>query len=276
MERSVNYTTMEKLERLRAWFASQGSVVVAYSGGVDSSLVMCVADQVLGERCLGVLAVSPSLPQVEKSEAIQQAEVHGWRLQELETTETQDPDYQANAPNRCFYCKDHVYRSLSEMAKELSGAVVLVDGMNAEDTLDVRPGRAAAIRHGVRSPLNELGFTKAEVREAAQALRLTVWAKPAAACLASRIPYGTKVTTELLQRIEEAESLVRAHGFGALRVRHHGDVVRIEVPTPDFNLVIQHSESLTRGLKELGWLYVTLDMEGIRQGSMNAPLVNLR
>jgi uncharacterized protein len=167
-----------------------------------------------------------------------------------------------------------VYRSLLEKARELDIGSVLVDGMNAEDTQDLRPGRAAAIRHGVKSPLNELGFTKAEVREAALILGLTVWDKPAAACLASRIPYGTKVTTELLRRIENAEAFVKSLGIDALRVRHHGDVARIEVPTSDFNFVIQHSQSLVGGLRELGWLYVTLDMEGLRQGSMNAPLLN--
>ena len=264
---------MDKLNHLRTWFGAQASVVVAYSGGVDSSLVMCVADQVLGKHCIGVLAVSPSLPQVERVEAVQQAEERGWQLHELETTETEDPDYQVNAPNRCFYCKDHVYRSLLEVARGFENGAVLVDGMNAEDTQDLRPGRAAAIRHGVKSPLNELGFTKAEVREAAQSIGLTVWDKPAAACLASRIPYGTKVTTGLLRRIENAESFVRSFGIGALRVRHHGDVARIEVPTSDFNLVIQHSQSLVGGLRELGWLYVTLDMEGLRQGSMNAPVL---
>jgi uncharacterized protein len=264
---------MEKLNHLRAWFEAQASVVVAYSGGVDSSLVMCVADQVLGKHCTGVLAVSPSLPEVERYEAIQQAEAWGWQLQELETTETEDPNYQINAPNRCFHCKDHVYRSLLEMARGLENEAVLVDGMNAEDTQDLRPGRAAAIRHGVKSPLNELGFTKAEVREAAQFLGLIVWDKPAAACLASRIPYGTKVTNELLRRIESAESFVRSLGIRDLRVRHHGDVVRIEVPTSDFNLVLQHFQTLVGRLKEMGWLYVTLDMEGIRQGSLNAPLL---
>lgn len=265
---------MKKLSRLRAWFEVQASVVVAYSGGVDSSLVMCVANQVLEKNCIGVLAVSPSLPRVERDEAIQQAKVRGWQLQEMETSETDDPDYQANAPNRCFFCKDHVYRALLEKARGLDNGSILVDGMNAEDTQDLRPGRAAAIRHGVKSPLNELGFTKAEVREAALILGLTVWDKPAAACLASRIPYGTKVTTELLPRIENAEAFVKSLGIGALRVRHHGDVARIEVPTSDFSFVIQHSQSLVGGLRELGWLYVTLDMEGLRQGSMNAPLLN--
>lgn len=263
-----------KLEKLRALIRQLPSAVVAYSGGVDSGLLLKVTHEELGLRCLGVLAVSPSLPESERTQALAFADGVGARVICVTTRETEDPAYQANAPNRCMHCKDHVYAELLEQARLFGEGAVVLDGMNAEDTLDMRPGRAAALKHGVRSPLNEAGFSKLEVREIARRLGLSVWDKPAAACLSSRIPYGTRVTDELLLRVEKAEAFVRSLGFSALRVRHQGDVARIEVPNSDFNLVIQHSEALAGGLRELGWLYVTLDLEGLRQGSMNAPLLN--
>lgn len=262
----------DQIDELRTWFAAREKVVVAYSGGVDSSLVMCVAHEALGDHCMGVMAVSPSLPEAEKKAALLQAETLGWKIRVIETGETEADEYQVNSPNRCFHCKDHVYRSLYQLAEDWAEEAVLVDGMNADDTLDLRPGRAAAMKHGVRSPLNELGFTKTNVREAARSIGLSVWDKPAAACLASRIPYGTRVTHDLLRRVENAEAFVKALGFSDLRVRHHGDLARIEVPSSELELAIQHTDALVGGLKSLGWLYVTLDMEGLRQGSMNAPL----
>jgi len=263
-----------KVAQLREFIRQLPSAVVAFSGGVDSGLLLKVAYDELGDRCLGVLAVSASLPSEEKKQALAFAAGVGVQVLCVTTRETEDPAYQANAPNRCLHCKDHVYAALLEQAHLFREGTVVLDGMNAEDTLDMRPGRAAALKHGVRSPLNELGFSKAEVREAARGLELPLWDKPAAACLASRIPYGTKVTNDLLNRVERAESFVRSLGFTALRVRHHGDIARVEVPFAELDLAVRQAEVLVDGLKAMGWLYVTLDLEGLRQGSMNAPILN--
>lgn len=264
-----------KLQRLREEIAALRRVVVAFSGGVDSSLVLKVAVDCLHDDAVGVLAVSPSLPQSEKEEAVKLAQGVGAKLELIETREVEDASYAANAPNRCFFCKDHVYAALRKHADE-HGIPCVIDGMNADDTMDIRPGRAAAMKHGVRSPLNELGFTKAEVREAAKALGLPTWDKPAAACLSSRIPYGTPVTANLLRRIEAAEAYVGSLGFRELRVRHHGDVARLEVPASEFTSALSKQQELVGGLKALGWLYVTLDLEGLRTGSMNEALGKAR
>jgi len=269
----MNREPTDLLENLRAWLRQLSHVVVAYSGGVDSGLLLWVAHQELGDRCLGMLAVSPSLPETERIQALAFAEGAGARVVCVTTHETRDEAYQTNAPNRCLHCKDHVYGALREIALEFHEAAVVLDGMNAEDTLDLRPGRAAAMKHGIRSPLHELGFSKVDVRAAAQSLGLVLWDKPAAACLASRIPYGTRVTEELLKRVELAEVFVRSLGFSALRVRHHGDLARVEVPLSELDAAIGRASELVGALKALGWLYVTLDLEGLRQGSMNAPIL---
>lgn len=268
--------TAAKMRRLRDLLGELPAAAVAYSGGVDSGLLLKAATEVLGERCVGLLAVSASLPDSERRAALAFAEGIGAEVESVNTRETEDEGYRANAPNRCLHCKDRVYAALLERAAAFHGGAVLLDGMNADDTLDVRPGRAAALKHGVRSPLNELGMTKAEVREAARMLGLPIWDKPAAACLASRIPYGTRVTEALLKRVEDAEAYVRSLGFEELRVRHQGEIARIEVPAGEFERAVRRAAELTGGLKALGWLYVTLDLEGIRQGSMNAPLLQKR
>lgn len=271
----MNDELITKMQRLRQDIADMRRVVVAFSGGVDSSLVLKVAADVLQGDAVGVLAVSPSLPQSEKDEAVDFARSIGARLELIDTREVEDVSYATNAPNRCFFCKDHVYAALRSFA-ETHDIPHVLDGMNADDTLDIRPGRAAAMKHNVRSPLHDLGFTKADVREAAKSLGLDIWDKPAAACLSSRIPYGTAVTTDLLRRIEAAEAYVRSLGFRELRVRHHGDIARVEVPVSEFSQAMSKHDQLTGGLKALGWLYITLDLEGLRTGSMNEALKGAR
>jgi uncharacterized protein len=261
----------EKLERLREYLARMGRVLVAYSGGVDSSLVLKMAADVLQKNALGVLAVSPSLPETERRDAISLAKSMGAALEVVETGEVEDPEYQHNAPNRCFHCKNHVYASLRHIA-DSRGISHVLDGMNAEDAFDIRPGRAAAIKHGVRSPLNELDFSKRDVRDAAKAVGLENWDKPAAACLSSRIPYGTEVTSDLLKRVELAEKFLHSLGFHELRARHHGDVVRVEVPESELESAMRQREAISGGLRALGWAYVTVDLDGLRHGSLNETL----
>lgn len=247
-------------------------VAVAYSGGVDSTLVLKAALDTLGSgSVVALLAVSPSLPQSEKEEAISLAKSLGARLELLPTSETDDPQYQANAPNRCYFCKDHVYRALRRFAEQ-NGIVHVLDGMNVEDTLDVRPGRAAARELKILSPLHDLGFTKQNVREAARALGLPNWDKPAAACLASRVPYGTSVTPKLLSQIERAEAALFDLGFRELRVRHHGDVARLEVPEADLSRALMQRVEITAALRRTGYTYITLDLDGLRSGSLNEVL----
>lgn len=260
------------ISQLLAYLQPLERVAVAYSGGVDSTLVLKAAVDALGsDHVVALLAVSPSLPQSEKDEAVFLAGKLGARLELLPTEETNDPQYQANAPNRCYFCKDHVYRALRQFA-ERNGIRHVLDGMNSEDTLDVRPGRAAASELKILSPLHELGFTKQQVRDAAKTLGLPNWNKPAAACLASRVPYGTSVTPKLLSQIERAEAALFDLGFRELRVRHHGDVARLEVPEADLMRALQQREEITTALRGVGYTYITLDLAGLRSGSMNEVL----
>ena len=268
---SVTADLQQKIQSLKEELVPLRRVIVAFSGGVDSSLVLKLATDVLGDGAVGVMAVSPSLPERERAEASALAAEIGARLEFLHTQETEDPSYQANAANRCFFCKDHVYGALGSYASERGIAHVLA-GMNMEDTGDVRPGRAAALRHGVLSPLEKHRFRKSDVREAARSLGLSNWDKPAAACLASRIPYGTTVTRDLLARVEAAEEFLRSLGFKELRVRHHGEIARIEVPPSAFSSASERRTGICGVLHALGWAYITLDLDGLRQGSMNEVL----
>jgi uncharacterized protein len=258
----------EKYLKLKEILTGMGSVLVAYSGGTDSTLVLKVAHDELGEKVIAVTAVSASLPATDRAEAEKIARQIGVKHILMETEETSDPEYLANASNRCFFCKKETYGKLTTYA-EIHGFHTIVDGTNADDTGDYRPGRKAASEFHVRSPLLEAGFTKAEIRSLSHELGLPNWDKPAAACLSSRIPYGTTITLEALSQVERAEALLHGLGLRQLRVRHHGLVARIEAEPDDFPHLLEHRNEIVTTLKALGYTYVSLDLAGFRSGSMN-------
>ncbi len=262
----------DKKSHLEAILAELGRVVVAFSGGTDSTLLLKVARDVLGEQnVVALTAVSPSLPERDRQEAEALARQIGVRHVLVVSEEFSNPNYLANTPQRCFFCKEEVYGKFVAYARE-NGYRAVVDGSNADDAHDYRPGRQAALRYGIRSPLQEANLTKAEVRQLARELGLPNWDKPSAACLASRVPYGTPITAETLQRIDQAEQILRVMGFRQVRVRHHGILARIEVETSEFVRLLAQREEITRQCKGLGYTYVTLDLEGFRSGSMNEAL----
>jgi pyridinium-3,5-biscarboxylic acid mononucleotide sulfurtransferase len=248
-----------------------GSVLVACSGGVDSVLLSAVAARVLGAQAVAATAVSPSLASGELDDARAAALAVGIRHIEVPTDELQDPAYAINAPDRCFHCKDIAYGTFTALAAR-EGIAVVVDGTNADDRGDFRPGRRAAREHGVRSPLAEAGLGKPEIREWARELDLAVWDKPAAACLSSRIPYGLPVTLAKLTRIDRAEAALKTLGFRQCRVRDHDGVARVEVEPSELPHVLDRREQVIAAVREAGFSYVTLDLEGFRSGSLNEVL----
>lgn len=263
----------EKLEQLKALFVEMEQAMIAYSGGVDSTLVAKIAYDILGDRALAVTAVSPSLLPEELEDASLQAATIGIPHQIIQTHEMENPNYTSNPVNRCYFCKSELHDTLKPLAVEL-GYPYVVDGVNANDLHDYRPGIQAAKERGARSPLAEVGITKAEVRQISKELGLPWWDKPAQPCLSSRFPYGEEITVAKLQRVGRAEIYLRKLGYQNLRVRSEGDTARIELPPEqikEFVLKID-LQSIVSAFQEFGFLYVTLDLEGYRSGKLNQVL----
>jgi uncharacterized protein len=266
-----------KYARLRAIVQELGSVLVAYSGGVDSALLLKVAVDAVGGKAVGALAISPAYDEEETAAALRVASTFGARVRTVETHELEDPRYVANGADRCYFCKQELFTQLEPLRRAL-GLAHLAYGMNRDDRGDWRPGQRSAREHGVRAPLDEAGLSKAEIRALAQALGVPVWDKPALACYSSRIPYGTPVTVEALRQIGRAERGLRALGFRQVRVRHHDMVARIELDAGDFARVLDSElrKQVVEVVHAAGYRFVTLDLQGYRTGSLNEALLRPR
>lgn len=262
-----------KEERLRKIFRELESVIVAYSGGVDSSYVAYLANAELGPRAVCITGVSASLPAYQRVEIDNVVQRFGFNHELMQTEELEIDSYRANNPNRCFFCKDELYTKLEAVAQSRDIRYI-VDGSTVDDLDDFRPGRQAAKQHAVRSPLIEVGLSKSEVRELSRRVDLPTWDKPASPCLSSRIAYGTTVTIERLGKVDRGEEILRELGFREFRVRHHDQLVRLEIAPAEMDRVLRKDliEELATRFRELGFKYVTLDLQGFRSGSMNEVL----
>lgn len=265
----------DRLDRLRALLLELGSVCIGYSGGVDSVFLARLALDVLGpQQVLAVTGRSDAYPGVQHEMALRCVREYGIPHLEIGTSELDDARYAANPVNRCYFCKTELWGRLSEVARE-RGIAVVADGSNADDAHDYRPGMTAAQEHAVRSPLLEAGLTKADIRVVSRAMGLPTWDQPSSPCLSSRLPYGVAVTRDRLRQVEEAESLLRGRGFREFRVRHHGDVARIEVAPIEMVRALSQAESLDRAIRALGFEATLLDVNGYRRGALNEGLTVL-
>lgn len=270
----LDNTLQAKYIELQTLFRDMKRVIVAYSGGIDSTLALKVAADTLGtDNTLAIIAVSPSLSSSELEQALSLLEDFQIPYKTVETNEIDDPNYTSNPANRCYFCKVHVGDALVDVAHQ-NGYNFIVDGFNRDDTTDHRPGREAGRERGIRSPLYDAGLDKNDVRKLARYLGLPNWNKPAMACLSSRIPYGSSITSDVLKQVDVAELSLRQMGFEILRVRHHDDLARVEVPAEHILAVIEKRTEIISALQNVGYTYVTLDLQGFRSGSMNEALLN--
>lgn len=263
----------QKEQKLFSILEGLGRVLVAYSGGTDSAYLAWAAARVLGENAIAITADSASLPASHKRDAEEFARTWGLRHEYIQTREFENPNYVANNPDRCFHCKDELFRCMEEVGKARQFDHIIY-GVNVDDLGDYRPGQNAARMHKVKAPLVEAGLTKAEIRELSRMAGLATWDRPASACLSSRIPYGTPVTPERIKTVEAGEESVRNLGFRQFRVRYHGDLVRLEIAREELPraLTMEMMDAFSNIFKPLGFHYVTLDVQGYRQGSLNAVL----
>ncbi len=263
----------EKNQRLKKILQEMGSVLIAFSGGVDSTFLLRTARDVLGDSVTALTALSPTYPEHERKEAEKFAASLGVVHLQIESNELEIPNFSRNDPMRCYYCKSELFGILRKTAKE-RGIAFICDGSNADDTGDYRPGFQAARELGVRHQLMEAGLTKKEIRALSRKLHLPTWRKGSMACLSSRFPYGTEITEDRVRQVARCEDLLRSMGFDLFRVRYHGEIARIEIARERFDEILSpdHSEPILRAFKEAGFVYVTLDLEGFRSGSMNEVL----
>lgn len=271
MALTENPALEKKYRRLQEDIRGMGSVLVAFSAGVDSTLLLKVAHDTLGDKALGVTGVSESFAEDQRQDALILAQWIGVRHRFIDTEEIHNAQYMENNPRRCYYCRNELYTRLKPIAQQ-EGLAHICEGSIVDDATDFRPGMLAIREHGVRSPLKDAGFTKADVRELSARLDLSTAEKPSLACLSSRFPYGDSISIEALSQVGRAEAFVRTFGFKQFRVRHHKALARIEVEADDFLRMLEHRDEISEHLKTLGYTYVTLDLQGYRTGSMNEAL----